>query len=322
MNAPLLETMNLRVNFETPRDELTLVEEINFTIRHGEIFALVGESGSGKTTLAHALTKLFLPDSGFEVSGIVNLSGHNVLHGDDQSLCAIRRNRIRYVFQEPAQSFNPIARIKNQFIDAIRIISPMERHRALEKATIELKNVGIEYPDDVLESYPHELSVGTLQRVLIALALAPDPDLIIADEPTSSVDAPLRYQLLDLLDNARKNSRTSVLLITHDLDIAKRYADTIAVLYAGRIVEVAPKEIFFSSPLHPYSQMLHGGIRLQDPTHDPVIVINENPIHPADLPSGCKYHPLCHKAEEECRKQEPPLESIDKERSVRCLYWK
>ena len=198
----------------------------------------------------------------------------------------------------------------------------MEAKRAVEKAKTDLKDVGIENPDDVLRSYPHELSGGTLQRILIALALSPNPELIIADEPTSSVDAPLRFQLLDLLDNARKNGRSSVLLITHDLDVANRYADTIAVMYAGRIVEVAPKHMFFDTPLHPYSQVLCKGARLTDSSIDDLAVLSENPPHPSDLPRGCKFHPICYKVHEDCRLFEPQLESIEVERKVRCPYWK
>jgi oligopeptide/dipeptide ABC transporter ATP-binding protein len=182
--------------------------------------------------------------------------------------------------------------------------------------------VGIENRDDVLRSYPHELSGGTLQRILIALALSSNPELIIADEPTSSVDAPLRFQLVDLLDDARKNGHRSVLLITHDLDIASRYADTIAVMYAGRIVETAPKHMFFDTPLHPYSKVLCQGARLTKSTLDDLAVLSENPPHPQDLPRGCKFHPICIKVHDDCRLIEPQLESVEVERKVRCPYWK
>ncbi len=318
----MLDARNLSVRFQDPKGDIFLIQEINFSLKHGEIFALVGESGSGKTTLACALTKLFSPFAGYEISGDVYFAKHNLLQLEEHSLREIRREKIRYVFQEPAQSLNPISRIKTQYVDAIVNVASMDAERAVEKAKIDLKNVGIENPDDVLRSYPHELSGGTLQRILIALALSANPELIIADEPTSSVDAPLRFQLLDLLDNARKNGRTSVLLITHDLGIANRYADTVAVMYAGRIVEVAPKQMFFDTPLHPYSQVLCKGARLTDSSLDDLAVLTENPPHPSDLPSGCKFHPICYKAHDDCRLFEPQLESIDVERKVRCPYWK
>jgi peptide/nickel transport system ATP-binding protein len=322
MDKPMLEARNLSVKFQDPKGDIFLIQEINLSLKRGEIFALVGESGSGKTTLAYALTKLFFPFSRYETSGDVYFAEHNLLQLEDHALRQIRRKNIRYVFQEPAQSLNPISRIKTQYVDAIVNVTPMEAKRAVEKAKTDLKNVGIENPDDVLRSYPHELSGGTLQRILIALALSPNPELIIADEPTSSVDAPLRFQLLDLLDNARKNGRSSVLLITHDLDVANRYADTIAVMYAGRIVEVAPKHMFFDTPLHPYSQVLCKGARLTDSSIDDLAVLSENPPHPSDLPRGCKFHPICYKVHDDCRLFEPQLESIEVERKVRCPYWK
>jgi len=322
MDNPMLEARNLSVRFQDPKGDIFLIQDINLSLKHGEIFALVGESGSGKTTLACALTKLFLPFSGYETSGDIYFEEHKLLELEDHALRQIRKNNIRYVFQEPAQSLNPISRIKTQYVDAIVNAAPMEANRAVERATIELKNVGIENPDDVLRSYPHELSGGTLQRILIALALSPNPDLIIADEPTSSVDAPLRFQLLDLLDNARKNGRSSVLLITHDLNIANRYADTVAVMYAGRIVEVAPKDMFFDAPFHPYSQMLCKGARLTDSFIDDLALLSEHPPHPSDLPRGCKFHPMCSKVQDDCRLFEPQLESIEVERKVRCPYWK
>lgn len=318
----MLDARNLSVRFQDPKGDIFLIQEINFSLKHGEIFALVGESGSGKTTLACALTKLFSPFAGYEISGDVYFAKHNLLQLEEHSLREIRRKKIRYVFQEPAQSLNPISRIKTQYVDAIVNVASMDAERAVEKAKIDLKNVGIENSDDVLISYPHELSGGTLQRILIALALSANPELIIADEPTSSVDAPLQFQLLDLLDNARKNGRTSVLLITHDLGIANRYADTVAVMYAGRIVEVAPKQMFFDTPLHPYSQVLCKGARLTDSSLDDLAVLTENPPHPSDLPPGCKFHPICYKAHDDCRLFEPQLESIEVERKVRCPYWK
>jgi oligopeptide/dipeptide ABC transporter ATP-binding protein len=299
-----------------------ILHGIDFAIGHGEILAVVGESGSGKTTLAVALTKLFLPFSGYEISGEVIFHQHNLLQTDDRTMRQIRGHSIRYIFQEPAQSWNPIARIKTQYTDAIRSITPMHQREAVEKATIDLKHVGIEQPDDVLNAFPHELSVGTLQRVLIALALSPRPTLIIADEPTSSVDAPLRFQLLDLLDAARKNNNTSVILITHDLEIAQRYGDTIAVMYAGRIVEAAPKQEFFNSPLHPYSLMLYQGSRLTTSSSTDSIVHSDTTGLFLEEPSGCTYHPLCHKAADDCTTTEPLLASIDAERKVRCPYWK
>lgn len=322
MVNPLLETKNLHVSIRAPHGTIFLIHEINISIQRGEIFALVGESGSGKTTLANALTKLYPPFSSFEISGEVCFAETNLLQLDNFVLRQIRGHNIRYVFQEPAQSLNPILRIKTQFVDAIRTVDPMDAKTAEEKAKRSLVKVGIENPDDVLKSYPHELSGGTLQRILIAMALSSEPELIIADEPTSSVDSPLRLQLLDLLDSTRNSSNSSILLITHDLDIAHRYADTVAVMYAGRIIEEAPKRLFFDSPHHPYSQILCGKTHTTDSSFDEFEAIHNNPIHPSDDQSGCAFHHLCYKAREDCRSVEPPLAMIDAERKLRCPYWK
>jgi oligopeptide/dipeptide ABC transporter ATP-binding protein len=322
MTNPLLEARNLNVRYRSLRDARHILHGIDVSVEQGEILAIVGESGSGKTTLAVALTNLFLPFSGYEISGEVMFDRHNLLQADEQTMRQIRGHSIRYVFQEPAQSLNPIARIKTQYIDAIKSITPMHTRDAVEKATIDLKNVGIEHAEDVLNAFPHELSVGTLQRVLIALALSPQPKLIIADEPTSSVDAPMRFQLLDLLDAARKKNNTSIILITHDLEIAERYGETIAVMYAGRIVEVAPKRLFFESPLHPYSRMLYQGSRLTASLSADTIVHSDTTGLFLEEPTGCAFHPLCYKRADDCTTTEPILASIDSERKVRCPYWR
>ena len=322
MVNPLLETKNLHVGIHTPHGTMVLIHGVNISIRRGEIFALVGESGSGKTTLANAFTKLFPPHSSFEISGEVCFANKNLVQLDNHVLRQIRGRHIRYIFQEPSHSLNPILRIKTQFVDAVRNVEPMDAKTAAGKARRGLVKVGIENPDDVLTSYPHELSGGTLQRVLIAMALSSEPELIIADEPTSSVDSPLQIQLLDLLLAARNTSNSSVLLITHDLDIAHRYADTVAVMYAGRIIEEAPKQLFFDSPLHPYSQILCGNTQTTGSSFDEFEAIQKNPSHPLDPQTGCAFHLLCYKSREDCRLVEPALVTIDAERKVRCPYWK
>ncbi len=316
MEQPLLSTNNLSVSVRSSRGDIALIREIDLSVRRGEIFALVGESGSGKSTLANAITNLFLPTSGYTIDGNIQFNGRQLLQMNEKELREVRRNSIRYIFQEPSESLNPIRKIRAQFSDSLKgTARPSETEN-------DLLDAGLTQPDAVLDSYPHELSGGMLQRTLIAMALAPAPDLIIADEPTSSVDATLRFKLLDLLDEVRKKTGCTLLLITHDLHIAERYADTVAVMYGGKIVETAPKKLFFQNPFHPYSQMLLQGSSLSTSSLNLLEPYSENPIHPSHLPPGCAYHPICPKAQDDCRTMEPTLTPLENERSVRCPYWK
>lgn len=313
----MLEVKNLGVQYSDRDGAIRIVEDINFSVQPGQVFALIGESGSGKSTLAYSLTRLFTPRSGYAVSGEVSFEGRNLLQLNERLLRQVRQSKIRYIFQEPSQVLNPIYRIKTQYSFPLEGSgNSAADHSPLAPADI-LGSVGIENQDEVLRSYPHELSGGTLQRVLIAMALAARPRLIIADEPTSSVDAPLQYQLLDRIDQVRKDGCGSVLLITHNLHVAHRYADMIAVMYAGRIVEIAPKQNFFKSPLHPYAKALVSGNYLESDSAP-----NTAPPHPSNMPNGCKFHPVCAKAQSVCRTDEPQLVHVDIDREVRCPFWK
>jgi peptide/nickel transport system ATP-binding protein len=315
MDKPLLETRGLAVQYHAAGNTIRIIEDINFSIRRGEIFALVGESGCGKSTLAYSLTNLFARSSGLTATGEVWFGENDLLQLEEKPLRKIRQRKIRYVFQEPLQSFNPIYRIKSQYLFSL---AGTGRETYARKSLIsDLHSVGIENPDDVLHSFPHQLSGGTLQRILIAMALAAEPDLIIADEPTSSVDAILQYQLLDLIDRVKKNGRSSILLITHNLKVAKRYADVVAVMYAGRIVETSPAEKFFNEPLHPYSKTLFMENGFENFKKENVF-----DFYSAKISSGCKYSTLCSRVRDECRITEPDLQRINSEREVRCLFWK
>ncbi len=253
------------------------------------------------------------------VTGNVSFEGINLHESNPESLKKIRSSEIRYIFQEPAQSLNPVATIRSQFRRATAVLPD----KLTEEGSFEiLYQAGIQDPARVLRAYLHQLSVGTIQRVLIAMALATKPKLLIADEPTSSVDALLRLQILGLLDSVRRESRMAVLLITHDLEVARRYADRIAVLYAGRIAESSDTEDFFCNPRHPYSKLLMNsqitfGKRLEDiPT-----VNGSTPGMGEPLP-GCKFGPRCHKLCGDCLKSEPELIDVGHDRKVRCHCWK
>lgn len=321
----LLDVRGLNVSVKLSGNPLRLLHDVSFSLDSGEVFLLVGESGCGKTTLARALTNLFPRGLGAVIEGTVEFEGHDLISLDAKGLKKVRRKLIRYVFQEPAAALNPALHIRSQ----IRLL-PLEeqgsgngfRKPPDEAIHQSLVVMGIKDPKDILGSYPHQLSVGTLQRILIAMAITSHPKLLIADEPTSAVDAVLQYQILDLLHSYCKMQNMALLLITHDLGIAHRYADKIAVLYAGRIVEAAARDEFFQNPLHPYSQILLASAPTATRSLEQMPSSSGNVPSLAHLPKGCKFHPRCYKVQDDCKVQEPRLIPINERRHVRCPYWK
>jgi peptide/nickel transport system ATP-binding protein len=304
---------------------IELLHDVSFTLEDGEVFVLVGESGSGKTTLARALTNLFPRSPNISIHGSVQFGEANLIEPESSSLRRVRGKEIRYVFQEPGSAFNPALRVRSQ----VRLLSSSQwgsgggSKKARDEAMRQSLNaMGIVDPEKILSSYPHQLSVGTLQRILIAAAIVPRPRLLIADEPTSAVDATQRYQILDLLQDYCKTHVMTLLLITHDLQIARRYGDRIAVLYGGRIVEISKQTDFFAKPLHPYSEMLLRSVPNASTSLDSLPAASGAVPSIADLPSGCKFHLRCPKVQTDCREQEPELLSIEQNHQVRCPYSK
>ena len=253
----LLEIQNISVsvlndngNNSIGNNSIPIVDDISFRLENGKVIAVVGESGSGKTTLCRSLTRL-LPSSRFAVKGLARFESTDLLTCNETELRYIRQNKIRYIFQEPQQALNPVVSIRKQlrFASGATALSDADITKTLE-------SVGLAQTGEVLKSYPHQLSIGMAQRVQIAMAILPKPSLLIADEPTSAVDASLRYQLLDLLTSIQKQNAMGMILITHDLEVARRYADDVAVLQRGRIVEHKDSREFFRNANHPYSRLL------------------------------------------------------------------
>lgn len=319
----IFRIQNLTVQVSNRDKAVSLVHDVSFDIKKGSIFAVVGESGCGKSTLAFAITKLFSRSHDFSVQGKVYLNGENIMDMSDERIRTLRKTQIRYVFQDPAQSFNPVKKVIKQVYDALHVNSKSDRARELTRLYDLLRKSGIDNPDEVLKSYPHQLSVGMLQRILIVMAIFPSPRILIADEPTSSVDASLRYRILDFLDEMRSTLGMSILLITHDLEVARRYAHDTAVMYAGRLVETAPKDTLFAQPLHPYTQLL---MQYYFKTGDIDSAVTQSfsgsVPSPMYLPKGCTFQNRCYKVRDDCKIEEPPLTEIDNERLVRCPYWK
>jgi len=312
----LLKVANLAVSVLSNGGRRELIHDVSFNVRVNEVLIFLGESGSGKTILGRSLTRLFPTASAVRIDGSVTFEGQQLLALGERTLSTIRRHRIRYVFQEPMQSLNPVAKIRQQ----MRLASdhPTKDDRVLHDT---LGLVGLDKSEEVLSRYPHELSIGMAQRVCIAMAVLSSPALLIADEPTSAVDASLRRRILDLLIAIQRSCRMSLVLITHDLDVARWYGDRVIVMYGGKIIESAAQKAFFESPLHPYSRLVVDaqptGQKLSASsglTSEPVIV---------DLPQqGCAFQPRCPIAENKCKEVEPELERLSGEREVRCFFWR
>lgn len=250
MNS-ILNVNNLNVGYSDNMQSWKIVDDVSFSLETASVLAIVGESGSGKTTLCRAMTRLFTQSSQLRVSGNIQFNSTDLLSCSEEALQKIRQTEIRYIFQEPQQALNPVLTICKQMKFASGRSSVVE-----DKLALTLESVGLRNADEVLNSYPHQLSIGMAQRVVVAMAILPKPLLLIADEPTSAIDVSLRIQLLDLLKSIQMQEQMAMIIVTHDLDVARRYADHIAVTQTGRIIELTHTEQFFVNPQHPYSQML------------------------------------------------------------------
>ena len=317
----LLDVRDLRVSFFTDEGEVRAVDGVSFSIQRGETLALVGESGSGKSVTALSLAKLVATPPGVYKGGEILLDGENVLQMDKDRLRSIRGAKISYVFQEPSTSLNPVFRIGNQIKEALLLHRPDAATN--DEVVNLLKLVNIPDPERRMRDYPHQLSGGMQQRVMIAMALACRPALLVADEPTTALDVTIQAQILDLLKELKQKLQMSILLITHNLGIVGDLADNVAVMYGGRIVEQSPAAELLKNPLHPYTAALMQSIPKLGAQRERLQSIPGNVPNPARLPNGCKFHPRCDRAQADCaRDPEPPLvEAGHGARRVRCPYW-
>ncbi len=315
-NGQLLDVRDLRVSFFTDDGEVRAVDGVSFTIRRGETLALVGESGCGKSVTALSLAKLVASPPGVYKGGQILLDGDNVLAMNQDKLRAIRGARISYIFQEPASSLNPVFRIGAQIKEVLQL---HRRDAATDDEVVRLlKLVNIPEPAQRARDYPHQLSGGMQQRVMIAMALACHPELLVADEPTTALDVTIQAQVLDLLKELKRTVGMSILIITHNLGILSGLADRIAVMYAGRIVEYEPADELLLRPRHPYTKALMRSIPRLGARAARLETIPGAVPNAARLPAGCKFHPRCPIARPDCsRDPEPALH----EGRVRCPYW-
>lgn len=318
----LLEVVGLKLNFNTIKGTLELFQDLSFELYRNEIVGIVGESGSGKTTLAYAIVGL-LPTNAKIDSGKIYFNGVDLLSLKEAEKKEIRGRKITMVFQDPTTSLNPLFKIREQMLDVIKKNTGMTGRRA-EKYAIELlRSVELPDPDSVMECFPFELSGGMQQRVMIALALTSNPELIIADEPTTSVDATIQIQILNLLKKLEKEKGFSMLLITHSVICAKEICDRVAVMYAGEIVEIGPTDDVFGSPKHPYTQALVNSIPIPRRPGEPKRMLNTVPGQIPDLtepPTGCRFHPRCPYRMSKCSIHRPEMYKANNNRA-RCFLF-
>ena len=317
---PLLEIKNLRLDFVNSEGGARAVDGVSLTLDAGETVCLVGESGCGKSVTAQSIARLVPSPPANYVSGEILLNGRDVLKMTSEELRSIRGGVVSYVFQEPGAALNPVFRIGAQIKESLKLHQPQ---KANDTEVIRLlKLVGIPAPEARLKNYPFEMSGGMQQRVMIAMALASEPKLLVADEPTTALDVTIQAQILDLLRDLKERLGMAILLITHNLGIVGDIADRVAVMYAGQIVELAPARELLRRPLHPYTRALMASVPKLGGDATRLTTIPGNVPRIGNFPSGCRFAPRCPMAREECGRALPELIEVEPQRWVRCPFWK
>lgn len=309
-NQPLLEVRNLKVEIPTRKGTLIALEDVSFNLKAGEILGVVGESGAGKSMVGNSIIGL-LGKPAHITHGEILLEGKRIDNLSDDEMEKIRGKNIGAIFQDPLTSLNPLFTIGDQLIETIRIHSDLSEKEARERAIRLLVATGVPAADKRMDNYPHQFSGGMRQRVVIALALSADPKLIIADEPTTALDVSVQAQIIELLKKLCEENGTAVILVTHDMGVIAEAADRVAVMYAGRLVELADKRTLFNEPRHPYTRMLLDAIPDLSQTHRRRTPISGEVPNPLSPPTGCPFHPRCSLANERCRKEMPLRQMID-----------
>lgn len=315
----LLRVNGLKTRFNQDGRVVTAVDGVTFDVRRGETLAIVGESGSGKSVTAMSILRLIPSPPGEITDGEILFNGKDILAMNDEEIRQMRGSDIAMIFQEPMTSMNPVLTIGRQLSEPMEVHNKGSRRSLREKCAELLRKVRIPDPESRLDAYPHQLSGGMRQRAMIAMGLACNPKLIIADEPTTALDVTVQAQILELLKDLTREHNSSMILITHDLGVVARYATRINVMYAGRIVEQGTSSEIFKDPRHPYTLGLMASIpRLDQPKGGRLIPINGQPPDLANLPKGCPFHPRCPYAKDQCREERPPLTQVAGEHWKAC----
>ena len=314
----MLKVAHLSVSIPSMGKTIPIVRDISFDVKAGETYALVGESGCGKSMTALALTRL-LPEGLKIDSGEVTCDGIDLFHLTEREMCTVRGAKLSLVFQEPATSLNPVVRVGDQILEAIHLHAKVSKEKARESLFSGLKRVGFDDPERIARSYPHELSGGQKQRIMIAMALAAGPSVLIADEPTTALDVTLQAQILDLLDDLKREKKLALLLITHDLALVKQYADRVGLMYAGELLEEARVEDFFTNPLHPYAKGLLNAVPKKDSRNHALKGISGSVPAPGVTLPGCVFADRCPACKPQCKEAPIQFTPLENHRAVRCL---
>ena len=318
----LLEVKNLHTYFKTKKGIVKAVNDVTYSLDEGKTLGIVGESGSGKSVSAMSIIKL-LDGNGYIESGDITFNGRDIMKATAKDMYHIRGNEISVIFQEPMTSLNPVFTVERQIGEVLQIHQKLKKKEARAKVASLLADVKIPNPERVAKQYPFQLSGGMRQRVMIAMALACRPKLLIADEPTTALDVTIQAQILKLMNELKEQTGTSILFITHDLGVIHEMADEVAVMYCGQIVEKADAKTIFHDGVysHPYTEGLMISIpRLNTPKGKRLEAIPGAVPNPLYLPQGCKFAPRCKYCTQKCREAEPPLQEVEPNHLVRCFY--
>ncbi|NLG87646.1 MAG: ABC transporter ATP-binding protein [Clostridiaceae bacterium] len=318
MSKTLLDINNLKVSFFTPAGEVKAINDISIRMEEGDVLGIVGESGSGKSVTAYSIMGL-IPYPGRIVSGTIEFNGHKIHEMTEKELQDIRGNEVSIIFQDPMTSLNPVYTVGNQIQEVLFLHTKMDKKQAYERSLELLSLVGINEPERRLKQYPHELSGGMRQRVMIAIALACEPKLLIADEPTTALDVTIQAQILELMMELKKKINMSIILITHDLGIVASMCDKIAVMYAGKIVESGTADDIFYNPQHEYTKGLLKSIpKLNKKEHEKLVPIKGVPVDMLNPPAGCPFAPRCDSCMKICLRKMPEYTNISDKHICAC----
>jgi len=318
MERELLKISELKTHFFSDKGVVKAVDGVTITVNKGETVGIVGESGCGKSVTSLSIMRLLADTPGKIVGGEIHFEGKNLIGLSEKEMRSIRGNDIAMIFQEPMTSLNPVYKIGRQLVESIRLHLKQDAHAAKEHAVKMLELVGIPRAREIMREYPHQLSGGMRQRVMIAMAMSCNPKLLIADEPTTALDVTIQAQILDLMKKLRMESESSILLITHDLGVVAEMCDRVVIMYAGKVVEESDVETIFENPKHPYTKGLLESIPKLGKKIDRLQSIAGNVPAPEQMPKGCKFAPRCPFAMEKCWDKEPQLLELNSNHTTRC----